>query len=387
MLNIIILYHYVMCFLVIITIFTFIFIFLSFFRSYFFFFIRTEKLSTYTKIQKLFQEESPKNWYKEVLSFIRTKLIDEKVKNLDFYKKDLKASLKDQITHAPLLEFLWVIFPALILVAIAYPSIIMLYYNESYVDPVFNITIIGNQWYWTYEYNDFNLVEIFKKHISSEQSTLITTLNDFTIEVTEFNSKYKNDKKGLLMLQEFDQKLMDSIPRRITIDSNMILTKDPKFLRLLATDQCLVIPSKTPIRLMVTSNDVIHSWAVPSFGVKLDAVPGRINQQIINVPVQGVSWGQCSELCGVNHAYMPIEVKVVSFNDFLFFMELRIKEVLTPYFVEYYKERTRILTEFCLEMQEGLAAENHEYIVELAYLKKFFLEEKVQKFKQFLNKI
>jgi heme/copper-type cytochrome/quinol oxidase subunit 2 len=87
------------------------------------------------------------NAYNKVSAFISTFLIDKKRENMDFYKKDIKSSMTDQVTHAPLLEFLWVVFPALILVAIAYPSVVMLYYNETYVEPVFNITVIGNQWF------------------------------------------------------------------------------------------------------------------------------------------------------------------------------------------------------------------------------------------------
>jgi heme/copper-type cytochrome/quinol oxidase subunit 2 len=143
------------------------------------------------------------------------------------------------------------------------------------------------------------------------------------------------------------------MPEKYLVDSNMIIAKDPKFLRLLSTDQCLVIPSKTPIRILVTSNDVIHSWAVPSYGVKMDAVPGRINQQLLNIPLTGTSWGQCSELCGVNHAYMPIEVKVLSFGDFLFYMELKLKEIIFPFLLNYYKVRINLMLNFVNYLREN----------------------------------
>jgi len=134
----------------------------------------------------------------------------------------------------------------------------------------------------------------------------ILELNDTIRSLFEFISTYDKGFNGYKLLKERDLANFAEIPLRPTIDSNLIIAKDPKFLRLLSTDQCLVIPSKTPLRILVTSNDVIHSWAVPSYGVKLDAVPGRINQQLLNIPLNGTSWGQCSELCGVNHAYMPI---------------------------------------------------------------------------------
>lgn len=380
MFNIIILYHYVMSFLIAITIFTFIFVFLSFFRSYWFFTIRIKsKPSKYSNVIEVFEKAHPTLWLDEVLLYIRTYLIKQKKKNLDFYKKDLKKSLKDQITHAPLLEFLWVVFPALILVAIAYPSIIMLYYNESYVEPVFNITVIGNQWYWTYEYNDFNLVEIFKKHITNKRTNLTGCLNDLVMGAYGFRADLKQSNEEFLILEEFDKYLISLIPTRLSVDCNMIIAKDPKFLRLLTTDQCLVLPSKTPIRLMVTSNDVIHSWAVPSYGVKLDAVPGRINQQIINIPLQGTSWGQCSELCGVNHAFMPIEVKVLSLTDFLFFMELRIKEVLTPFFLTYFEERVHILKNLFYQALDEQSSSTASTKSKTEYLRILFPSEKIEK--------
>lgn len=340
-----------MAFLVGIIIFTFIFIFLSFFRTYFFFNYKTyyepQDFCSFSEFLAYFRSNL---WnfrfleaYENFISYIRISIIRQKNKHLAFYKKDIKASLTDQIVHAPLLEFLWVIFPALILVFIAYPSIILLYYNEAYVEPVFNITVIGNQWFWTYEYNDFNLLKLFKKHIYSEK----TFFHKYEMLHTKllylsglFHDQYIQNNKNVM------NNILMSIPRRLTVDCNMIIAKDPKFLRLLTTDQCLVIPAKTPIRFLITSTDVIHSWAIPSYGVKLDAVPGRINQQILTVPLMGTSWGQCSELCGVNHAFMPIEIKVLAFSDFLYFIQLKIKEILFPFLETYYKERLAFVKKY-----------------------------------------
>lgn len=359
MFNIVVLYHYVMAFLVGVIIFTFIFIFLSFFRTYYCF-----NFKTFYKPQKFvsFSEFLAYFWanitnfrllqaYDNMVSYFRYSTMWTKYKHLDFYKQDIRSSLKDQITHAPLLEFLWVIFPALILVAIAYPSIILLYYNEAYVEPVFNITVIGNQWFWTYEYNDFNLLQLFKKHISSPENFFNKKHSALFLRLREI---FAGDATNILNRQT--EEILSSIPRRLTVDCNMIIAKDPKFLRLLTTDQCLVIPAKTPIRFLITSSDVIHSWAVPSYGVKLDAVPGRINQQILTVPLMGTSWGQCSELCGVNHAFMPIEIKVLAFSDFLYFMQLKIKEVLLPVLSSYYKMKLEFMRH-CVVAAKREAAE------------------------------
>lgn len=243
--------------------------------------------------------------------------------------------------------------PAVILVLIAYPSIIMLYYNEAYIDPIFNISAIGNQWFWTYEYNDFNLLEVLKRHVTSEKARFIKELNYAAVNVLEYTKMYPAKFSTVENFYAKDKIAFKDIPLRFTVDSNLIIAKDPKFLRLLSTDQCLVLPSKTPIRLLITSNDVIHSWAVPSYGVKIDAVPGRINQQILTVPLVGTSWGQCSELCGVNHAYMPIEVKVLAFGDFLFFMELKLKEILAPYLTAYYESRLETVRQFVRVLKEN----------------------------------
>lgn len=118
--------------------------------------------------------------------------------------------------------------------------------------------------------------------------------------------------------------LKSHIPDRISFDSNLIVAKDTsKFPRLLTTDNVLVLPTKTPIRLLVTSNDVIHSWAVPSYGIKVDAIPGRINQQLLYIPLMGRAWGQCSELCGVNHGFMPIEIKALPLPEFNLYIYFR----------------------------------------------------------------
>ncbi len=168
-------------------------------------------------------------------------------------------------THNTLLEMIWTVIPALILVVIAVPSFRVLYYMDRAADAEMTIKAIGSQWFWTYEYPDHgNFV---------------------------FNS---------LMVPDDE------------IGEGQV--------RLLETDTRVVVPVDTTIRLLVTANDVIHAWAIPSFGIKLDAVPGRINETWFRVEREGVFYGQCSELCGINHGFMPIVVEAVSkerFNEWV----------------------------------------------------------------------
>lgn len=166
-----------------------------------------------------------------------------------------------QLQHNMYLEIFWTVVPALVLVTIALPSYVLLYNMDELLDPKVTLRIIGHQWYWTYEYSDWS-----KK-----------TLND----------------------------------DGIVFDSYMIPTDQlpENSFRLLEVDHRLVVPLHTSIRLLITSSDVIHSWAVPSLGVKLDAVPGRLNQIGVNLNRLGVFYGQCSEICGVNHSFMPIAVQ------------------------------------------------------------------------------
>jgi len=165
-----------------------------------------------------------------------------------------------KVTHGTVLEIVWTIIPSVILMFIAVPSFALLYTMDEVIDPSVTFKVIGHQWYWSYECND--------------ELTLGPDKN------VQFDS---------YMLSDED------------------LTKGQ--LRLLEVDNALVLPVRTHIRLIITSSDVIHSWAVPSLGIKLDAVPGRLNQTSLFLKRQGVFYGQCSEICGVNHGFMPIVVK------------------------------------------------------------------------------
>jgi cytochrome c oxidase subunit II len=164
-------------------------------------------------------------------------------------------------THNTLLEIAWTAIPVLILVVIAIPSFKLLYYQDVVPDAELTIKAVGHQWYWSYEYPD--------------------------------NGEF-------------------------AFDAYMVPDADlqPGQLRLLTTDNALVVPVDTNIRLLVTATDVLHSWAMPAFGVKMDAVPGRINETWFNVRAPGTYYGQCSELCGDFHGFMPIMVEAVAKDEF-----------------------------------------------------------------------
>lgn len=164
-------------------------------------------------------------------------------------------------THNTAIEVIWTVVPVMILVMIAIPSFRLLYKQLSVPEAELTVKATGYQWYWGYEYPD------------------------------------NGD---------------------VSFDSNMVADADlqPGQPRLLTADNPLVVPVDTTVRVIVTGADVIHSWAVPSFGVKIDAIPGRLNETWFRVEKPGTYYGQCSELCGQSHAFMPVEVKAVSKEEF-----------------------------------------------------------------------
>uniref|UniRef100_A0A1S5VWH7 Cytochrome c oxidase subunit 2 n=2 Tax=Hospitalitermes TaxID=62942 RepID=A0A1S5VWH7_9NEOP len=161
-----------------------------------------------------------------------------------------------------MVETLWTIAPAIILVFIAIPSLRLLYLMDEIHSPVMTLKTVGHQWYWSYEYSDFTKLE--------------------------FDS---------YMVQQEDQPI--------------------NAFRLLDTDNRVVLPMNSPIRIIVTAADVLHSWTVPSLGVKTDATPGRLNQMSFSINRPGLLYGQCSEICGANHSFMPIVIESVSTNQFI----------------------------------------------------------------------
>nr|WLE65056.1 cytochrome c oxidase subunit II [Aphidius gifuensis]WLE67825.1 cytochrome c oxidase subunit II [Aphidius gifuensis]WLE67838.1 cytochrome c oxidase subunit II [Aphidius gifuensis]WLE67851.1 cytochrome c oxidase subunit II [Aphidius gifuensis]WLE67929.1 cytochrome c oxidase subunit II [Aphidius gifuensis] len=166
-----------------------------------------------------------------------------------------------QIMHNQLLELIWTLIPMLILVFMAVPSLKILYMVEEIINPFMTLNILGHQWYWSYEYVDF-----------------------------------KNLSFDSFMIQD-----------------NFI---DLGNYRLLEVDNHLIIPYNMNIRFLVSSVDVIHSWAISSLGIKVDATPGRVNQIMSNLNRVGIFYGQCSEICGLNHSFMPI---VLESTNLLFF--------------------------------------------------------------------
>ncbi len=176
------------------------------------------------------------------------------------------------ILHGQILEIVWTITPSLVLVAIGIPSFALLYSMDELIEPGLTLKAIGHQWYWSYEYSDY---------------------------------------------EEGD----------LAFDSYMVEEADLEVgqLRLLEVDRRVWLPTNTHIRVLVTASDVLHSWAMPSMGVKIDAVPGRLNQTSLFLKREGVFYGQCSELCGVNHGFMPICIKAVPVKLFNFWAEFNIR--------------------------------------------------------------
>nr|YP_009727907.1 cytochrome c oxidase subunit II [Notonecta montandoni]QHZ87282.1 cytochrome c oxidase subunit II [Notonecta montandoni] len=160
------------------------------------------------------------------------------------------------------IELIWTILPAVTLIFIALPSLRLLYLMDEISSPSLTIKSIGHQWYWSYEYSDFSNIE-FDSYMKP------------TAELEE---------------QEF---------------------------RLLDVDNRIILPMNTQIRVLVTAADVLHSWAMPSLGIKIDATPGRINQGSFMMMRPGLMYGQCSEICGANHSFMPIVIESISMNHFI----------------------------------------------------------------------
>lgn len=132
--------------------------------------------------------------------------------------------------------------------------------------------------------------------------------------------------------------------RFLSLDSSPISDGDlPRgYPRMLTVDQPLILPANCEIRLLITSMDVIHSWAVPAFGIKMDAIPGRINQVIFKTGFCGTSWGQCSEICGVNHSYMPIEVRVIEMSDYDKLMSFMVKKYIEEHLENYLRKYSAV---------------------------------------------
>lgn len=162
--------------------------------------------------------------------------------------------------HHTRLEVVWTVIPVVILVSIAVPSFRLLYFEDRVRAADLTLKVVGHQWYWTYEYPDLG----------------------------------------------------------VALDANMVPDDalQPGQPRLLATDNTLVVPAGRDIRILISADDIIHSWAVPAFGIKTDAVPGRLNETWVRVNQPGTYYGYCAELCGIRHAFMPVAVEAVAAPEF-----------------------------------------------------------------------
>nr|YP_010614351.1 cytochrome c oxidase subunit II [Dalbulus maidis]WAS32285.1 cytochrome c oxidase subunit II [Dalbulus maidis] len=171
------------------------------------------------------------------------------------------------LLEGQMIELIWTLMPAMLLIIIAMPSLKILYLIEEINKPMITLKAIGHQWYWSYEYSDFKKIEF----------------ESFMKKINEIN----NDEY-----------------------------------RLLEVDNRIVLPYNTKSRILVTSYDVIHSWTIPSLGIKIDGSPGRINQGSMMITRPGVFYGQCSEICGANHSFMPIVMESVNMKAFMSWIKM-----------------------------------------------------------------
>nr|QJC59956.1 cytochrome c oxidase subunit II [Pseudoregma bambucicola] len=169
-----------------------------------------------------------------------------------------------KILENELIELIWTTTPPLILIFIAMPSLHLLYLMDEIKSPNMTIKIIVHQWFWSYEYSDFPNIEF---------------------------------------------------------ESYMINNKKNENFRLIEVDNKMIIPFKMNIRLLITSENVIHSWTIPSLGIKIDAISGRMNQSNIMANRPGMFFGQCSEICGINHSFMPIQMESINMNKFIYWLK------------------------------------------------------------------
>nr|YP_073298.1 cytochrome c oxidase subunit II [Schizaphis graminum]AAS00816.1 cytochrome oxidase subunit II [Schizaphis graminum] len=169
-----------------------------------------------------------------------------------------------KISENQMIEFIWTTTPPIILIFIAMPSLHLLYLMDEIKCPILTIKIFGHQWFWSYEYSDFSNIEF--------ESYMMNELNKENFRLIEVDNK-------------------------------------------------TIIPFKFNIRLLISSDDVIHSWTIPSLAIKIDAIPGRMNQINLFMNRPGMYFGQCSEICGINHSFMPIQIESINLNKFIYWIK------------------------------------------------------------------
>ena len=191
--------------------------------------------------------------------------------------------IPSKTTHNVMVEVLWTLIPCLILIVMAVPSFKILYKQDTIPKAEVTIKAVGYQWYWGYEYPDENV--IFESYMIKEED------------------------------------LKENQPRLLTVDNEV------------------VVPVNKVVKVLITANDVLHAWALPSFGVKRDAIPGRINETWFKAEKVGTYYGQCSELCGIQHAFMPIMVRVVTEEEYIEWLsDAKIKFANEPIIEKKYKK-------------------------------------------------
>lgn len=192
-----------------------------------------------------------------IILIIITILVSYLILKLFFNNYINRFLLEEQI-----IELIWTILPAIILIFIAFPSLRLLYLLDEINNPLVTLKAIGNQWYWRYEYSDFNNIQF----------------DSYILPINEINNNN---------------------------------------FRLLDVDNRIIIPLNNQIRILITATDVIHSWTIPTLGVKVDANPGRLNQTNFFINRPGTFFGQCSEICGTNHSFIPIVIERVPIKNFI----------------------------------------------------------------------
>ena len=192
-----------------------------------------------------------------------------------YHFTEFNNKFNTKFVHSKELEIIWTSIPALILLVLATPSFTLLYAMDEIAEPELSLKILGHQWFWSYEISDFN---------SCSKTTQSLKFISYML-------------------------VLDGLPRT-----------SKGYFRILETNKRVILPTNTHLRLLVSAADVLHSWTIPSFGLKVDACPGRLNQVNLFIKRVGIFFGQCSEICGVNHGFMPIVVvalPTVHFHNYI----------------------------------------------------------------------
>jgi cytochrome c oxidase subunit 2 len=199
--------------------------------------------------------------------------------NTIFFFEEFNNKFNSKFVHSKELEIVWTTIPAIILLTLSTPSFTLLYAMDEISEPELSLKILGHQWFWSYE-------------------------------ILDFNSCRKNQKSFKLVCYMM---VLDGLPK-----------EKQGYFRLLETNRRLILPTNTHLRLLVSAADVLHSWTIPSFGLKVDACPGRLNQVNLFIKRAGLFYGQCSEICGINHGFMPIVVVAMPTTQFHHYVMIKL---------------------------------------------------------------